>query len=421
MIRLAHKRGVHGITLGSLLLSGIACLQASSSPLSPTSWNPAEPERFEALTAQFAADKPLASGRNGVVTGTSSAVAVYAGLVTLEQGGSAVDALLSTSLAEVALANGAVVSYAGILTLMYYDASTGKVYNLNGGYNTVRGETDPMSIPSLRRESKDEWKPSGRTTLVPGFMAAAKAAHQRFGRLPWASLFEPAIYYAENGHRLHRLHQSMIDKRRDVLSRLPETKAIFTTPDGAFYREGDLFKQPQLQTLRHVASEGSSSSTGSSAPVLACRRPRLEPLGDRKRRDTLANTATRRGRFIVIRDPVISAEKHLPNNIREIRNVVSPNRYNRQHIWPQEPDMLTDQNWAEPCRQLAIRIRQHCLRMTHRGKSGQGPAHHVLRKHHRFVCPPRELHRGGTHDAGAWTISDRRVQDPIVSSRRIDP
>lgn len=32
--------------------------------------------------------------------------------------------------------------------------------------------------------------------------------------------------------------------------------------------------------------------------------------------------------------------------------------------------MPNDENWAERCRWLATRIREHCLRMTHRGKSG---------------------------------------------------
>ena len=32
--------------------------------------------------------------------------------------------------------------------------------------------------------------------------------------------------------------------------------------------------------------------------------------------------------------------------------------------------MPSSQTWAEPCRQLATRIREHCLRMTHRGRSG---------------------------------------------------
>ena len=32
--------------------------------------------------------------------------------------------------------------------------------------------------------------------------------------------------------------------------------------------------------------------------------------------------------------------------------------------------MPSSETWAQPCRQLATRIREHCLRMTHRGRSG---------------------------------------------------
>ena len=32
--------------------------------------------------------------------------------------------------------------------------------------------------------------------------------------------------------------------------------------------------------------------------------------------------------------------------------------------------MPSSETWAEPCRQLPTRIREHCLRMTHRGRSG---------------------------------------------------
>jgi len=45
--------------------------------------------------------------------------------------------------------------------------------------------------------------------------------------------------------------------RQKVLSRLPETKAIFTKPDGSWVGEGDLFKQPALAaTLRRIAARG---------------------------------------------------------------------------------------------------------------------------------------------------------------------
>jgi gamma-glutamyltranspeptidase/glutathione hydrolase len=265
-----YPRRLNRLLIASLFLPALAFSNDAPAPkvpapgtaqaaLSPANWDPATRARLDAMTAEFAVDKPLATGKHGVIAGTTSATAVHAGLVALEQGGTAADALVTTSLTEIALANGAWVSYAGILTMMYYDAATGRVYNLNGAYDTVRGETSPLTIPTMRRAAGDAWTPSGRTALVPGYMATAEAVHKRFGKLPWDSLFEPAIYFAANGHRLHSLHESMIDKRRDVLSRLPETKAIFTKPDGTFYRRGDLLRQPQLaQTLRHVAKDGAA-------------------------------------------------------------------------------------------------------------------------------------------------------------------
>jgi len=46
----------------------------------------------------------------------------------LRQEGSSVDEALVTALAQIALTSGAAVSYAGIMAMMYYDATTGKVH-----------------------------------------------------------------------------------------------------------------------------------------------------------------------------------------------------------------------------------------------------------------------------------------------------
>jgi hypothetical protein len=48
----------------------------------------------------------------------------------LKSGGSAADAALTTALTQVALSAGAAVSYAGILTGLYYDANSQTVYSL---------------------------------------------------------------------------------------------------------------------------------------------------------------------------------------------------------------------------------------------------------------------------------------------------
>jgi gamma-glutamyltranspeptidase/glutathione hydrolase len=50
-----------------------------------------------------------------------------------------------------------------------------------------------------------------------------------------------------------------ITYQNKVLSRLPETKAIFSKKDGSFYKIGDIFPQPELaKTLREVAKQGAS-------------------------------------------------------------------------------------------------------------------------------------------------------------------
>ncbi len=225
---------------------------ATNIDLSPARWDSDKLAALFERNANMGGTDTPARGNNGAIAGTTGAPAVHAGLTALEQGGSAIDALITTSLAQIALAGGAWVSYAGIFELVYYDAASGQVYNLNAGYNTFLEEDDPASIPGPGAG------PSGRTAMVPGFFAGVEAAHERFGKLPFASLYEPAIFIADEGMTVTPFQQQLFDMRADVLTRLPETRAIFTAEDGSILREGDRFKQPELtRTLRAVASQGS--------------------------------------------------------------------------------------------------------------------------------------------------------------------
>lgn len=192
----------------------------------------------------------LATGKNGAIVGTTGPAAVHAGLEVLKSGGSAADAAVATSLAQVVECGGAYVSHAGIFAMVYFDAATGKVHFLNACYNTVLEEKDPLSIPG-------RGKPSGRSAPVPGFMAGVQAAHDRFGKLPRARVFEPAIEMAGKGQRVSPMLGRFLTSRQAVLSRLPETKKIFTKDDGTWYAEGELFRQPELaETLRQVSEHG---------------------------------------------------------------------------------------------------------------------------------------------------------------------
>src|SRR6185436_17209300 len=67
----------------------------------------------------------------------------------------------------------------------------------------------------------------------------------------------PGIRCAEQGFALTQYDYDLIRARHEVLERLPETKAIFRTPDGSEYQAGDTFKQPALaRTLRAVSRQG---------------------------------------------------------------------------------------------------------------------------------------------------------------------
>jgi gamma-glutamyltranspeptidase/glutathione hydrolase len=241
---------------GSLRGARMDCQQSSrmvdlpvmTALLDPTTWPIAKVEELLAAGDSLRVGPDSRSFRNGIVVGSTGPLASYAGARALEAGGSAVDAALVTALTQVALAAGCWVSYAGRMTLVHYEAATGEVLSLDGGYKSFREETDPGSIPF-------SGVPSGRTALVPGFFSAAQEAHNRFGTLPWADLFLPALWVAE-GVPLGTSLAGMFQMRKDVLVRTPEARAALTN-DGAVPVLGDTLRQPELyRTLRMVAEHG---------------------------------------------------------------------------------------------------------------------------------------------------------------------
>ena len=185
----------------------------------------------------------------GIIAATSGTEAIDAGLVVLDEGGSATDAALTVALSQIVLTVGSWNSFAGIFGGVFYDAETGDLTSLHGNYGTFAGETDPLTIPEI--------EPSGRTAMVGGFMAAVEEAHQAHGDLPWDRLFEPAIELAEEGFDVDEYLAYYIVYREDVLSRRAETWDVFTDEDGEPWEEGDIITQPALAaTLRAVAAQG---------------------------------------------------------------------------------------------------------------------------------------------------------------------
>lgn len=256
----------------SILACGIIALTISSmsyaTDLSPGNWPQTERERIEKIESQSMS--PLKAqtvqGSGGIVSATVSPVATYAGVQALQRGGNAADAAVTTALTQVATQLGSVVSYAGIFTMIYYDAKDHRVYSMDAGYNSYLNETDPKSIPvcdlgSLQVKSGTkaaERDDKGRETLVPGFMAGVEAMHGRFGRLPFRDLFEPAIWYAEKGVRISPSLQFFFMSRAKFLSHTPEGLQFMRQAGNDLPKAGDLFVQSELAaTLKAIRENGS--------------------------------------------------------------------------------------------------------------------------------------------------------------------
>ena len=224
----------------------------------PDQWPKEDLDRYLTLEYGFDPDghkriepQRAAVSSKAMIAGTNEPLAVHVGLEVVKHGGNAADAALATSLAQIALTAGAAISYAGIMTAVYYDAASGKVYTLDAGYNTVQNEKEPLTIPKIGEHS-------GRTALVPGFMAGVQALHDRFGKLPFASLFGPAIWIAERGFTVNPVVSEWLRSQKDFITRLPETRRVLTKENGEIYLPGDTLRQPELAaTLKKVASQGS--------------------------------------------------------------------------------------------------------------------------------------------------------------------
>jgi len=230
--------------------------------LHPAAWPAGDYEQLLQRQHLVRTQAGYAEGRNGAVTVAYGGLAARAGLEALKSGGSALDAAMTAAMMQVTITMGAPVSFFGIQSLVYYEAATGKVHCMNAEWNTILGEKDPLSIPGgIDMNSlaglRGTGPASGRTALVGGFMKGVEAAHRRFGRLPFASLFAPSIHAAENGVPVNKSFAEMMALRSEDFDRLPATRAIFKKPDGSGYREGDILQQTALaKTLRAIAAQG---------------------------------------------------------------------------------------------------------------------------------------------------------------------
>ena len=237
---------VHLPRLCAVLVAGLlaACTTRPDRPSQP------EPSSaFRAGLGTVTAQRHMAASANPLAT--------QVGLDILRAGGSAVDAAISIQLV-LALVEPQSSGLGGGAFLMHWDGK--QVVALDGR------ETAPMAVDE-RLFLTAEGKPiafydavvGGRSVGTPGAVRLLEAAHRRYGKLPWARLFEPAIRLSEGGFPMSaRLHQQLAVEKYLKIDRA--AAAYFYTADGTPKAVGTTLRNPELaSTLRAIASGGADA------------------------------------------------------------------------------------------------------------------------------------------------------------------
>ena len=175
----------------------------------------------------------------------------------LRRGGSATDAAIAVMLAlNVVEPQNSGIGGGGFF--IRSDGRTGRLASIDGR-ETAPAAAGPSWFmgPDGKPLPPRQMYVGGKSAGVPGALAMMALAHQRYGRLPWATLFQPAIRLARNGFTVSsRMHNGL--KLYGQHMRGWARQAYFG-PDGNAVPEGALLRVPALaDTLQRIAREGVS-------------------------------------------------------------------------------------------------------------------------------------------------------------------
>jgi len=212
--------------------------------------------------------KPVARSSRGIVA-TQNRIAGLAGAEILRAGGNAVDAAVATGLALAAVEpwNSGL---GGVGFMMVYLAKEDRVQVVDFGPISP-GALNPADFPLTGGETrdlftwptvKDDRNVHGPNSIaVPGHVAGLSLALERFGRLKFGDVIQPAIRLADEGMAMDWYLTLKVATMAKDLARYPVTRDIWlpggfppVTPAGAAL--GRLKLKGLADTMRRLAAAG---------------------------------------------------------------------------------------------------------------------------------------------------------------------
>lgn len=208
----------------------------------------------------------------------------------LSQGGHAVDAAIAAH-AVLGLVEPESSGLGGGGFMLVFDAKAQDLAFLDGREQAPAGARIDMFMENEAPMNYVQAWQSGRAVGVPGAVALYKLAHDRYGKLPWGTVFGPAIRLAEEGFTVTAKMAGTLE-RLAPFARIDENPgaAEYFFPGGKPLTAGATVRNPAYaETLRRVASEGPSAFyTGSIAEAIVAS-VQAAPLGGTLTLEDMAN------------------------------------------------------------------------------------------------------------------------------------
>jgi gamma-glutamyltranspeptidase / glutathione hydrolase len=211
---------------------------------------------------------PVSTNTPGVVSAADPRAA-EAGAAMLRKGGSATDAAFATLIAlTVVEPESSGIGGGGFLVT---SDARGHVQSYDGREEAPAAATPDWFYRNGAPMPTGEAIPGGKSVGVPGNVRMMALAHRAQGKLPWKTLFEPAIALARDGFVISPRLALMLDRSRETGALSAEGRALFYGPDGAPLPAGTTVRNPRLAAyLTDLANRGPDSFyVGPNAQAIA--------------------------------------------------------------------------------------------------------------------------------------------------------
>ncbi|OIT21604.1 PREDICTED: gamma-glutamyltranspeptidase 3 [Nicotiana attenuata] len=172
------------------------------------------------------------------------------GISMLKIGGHAVDAAVATALC-LGVVNPMASGLGGGGFMVVRSSSTSEVQAID------MRETAPLAASQNMYDNNGNSKLEGALSMgVPGELAGLYAAWSKHGRLPWKTLFQPAIKLARDGFVVAPYLAHHIAQKAKVILKDPGLRQVIA-PEGKLLRAGEICHNVELShSLELIAEQG---------------------------------------------------------------------------------------------------------------------------------------------------------------------